>query len=302
MKKAVILIIIMFGFFLNSNVYAKYTSVQTCEVLSNWYDDIKVDSANIECSSISDDGVTLKFEATDLVTGVKRIEFYINNSIYKTFGYNEWYSKNKTEEIFVNIDDMPFYEEAYIRVTDFYGNTLESNKIIPNKSRIYDLQDLLKFRDVVNSGIDGFSEQTIYLLNDIDLSLVSSNQLGSWNSIGKDTAKFLGTFNGNNHQILNLYINCNSEYSGFFGYVDGNIQNLSLYGNILNSGNFVGGIVAFLNSGKVENCKNYVEIQVNNAQAVGGIAGFSNYYTEITNCSNYASTLGNSFIGGIARL
>ena len=147
--------------------------------------DKEVNLAKIESDNLSDSGANIKITANDFVSGIKKIDLYINNSIYKTFLYEEKFLKEKTEEIYVNIDNLPFYEEAYILVTDFYGNTLKSNIIMPNKSRIYDLQDFVKFRDVVNSGIDSFKNQGIYLLNPIDLSSICSSskrKLGSnWN-------------------------------------------------------------------------------------------------------------------------
>ena len=147
--------------------------------------DKEVNLAKIESDNLGDSGANIKITANDFVSGIKKIDLYINNSIYKTFLYEEKFLKEKIEEIYVNIDNLPFYEGAYILVTDFYGNTLKSNIIIPNKSRIYDLQDFVKFRDVVNSGENSFKNQGIYLLNHIDLSSICSSskrKLGSnWN-------------------------------------------------------------------------------------------------------------------------
>lgn len=198
--------------------------------------DKEVNFADLQIENLSDNGGTLIINAEDFVSGIQKIELYINNSLYKTYTYNEEFIKNKTEEIYVDIDNLPFYEEAYILVTDCYGNTLESSKMIPNKNRIYDLQDLVKFRTVINTGVTNFSGQGIYLLNDINLSSKCSNSKGSWTSIGTNGRNFSGVFEGNNHIISNLYINSNLAYSGLFRTVSGTIQNLNLNGTIENAG------------------------------------------------------------------
>lgn len=208
--------------------------------------DKEVNSASIESQNITDNGGTLIIKAEDFVSGIQKIELYINNSLYKTYTYSEEFIKNKTEDIYVDIDNLPFYEEAYILVTDYYGNTLESNKIIPNKNRIYDLQDLVKFRTIINTGVTNFSGQGIYLLNDINLSSVCSNSKGSWTPIGASGREFSGVFEGNNHTISNLYINSSSSYLGLFRTVSGTIQNLNLNGTIANAGRNSGAFVGSL--------------------------------------------------------
>lgn len=264
--------------------------------------DKEVNLAKIESDNLSDSGANIKITANDFVSGIKKIDLYINNSIYKTFLYEEKFLKEKIEEIYVNIDNLPFYEEAYILVTDFYGNTLKSNIIIPNKSRIYDLQDFVKFRDVVNSGIDSFKNQGIYLLNPIDLSSICSSSNGNWIPIGTSKGVFSGIFEGNNYQISNLYINSSSSYLGLFKTVNGVIQNLRLSGNILNAGGNSGGFAGALNSGaEIKNCRNYVKVN-GKADSTGGIAGIIHNLAKVSYCINYSNITGLNFTGGIVRI
>lgn len=208
--------------------------------------DKEVNYADLEIQNLNDNGGSLIINAEDFVSGIQKIELYINNSVYKSYAYNEEFIKNKTEEIYVDIDNLPFYEEAYIRVTDCYGNTLESSKIIPNKNRIYDLQDLVKFKTVINTGVTNFSGQGIYLLNDINLSNVCSISKGSWTPIGTNGRNFSGVFEGNNHTISNLYIDSSTSYSGLFRTVSGTIQNLNINGTIANAGGNSGAFVGSL--------------------------------------------------------
>ena len=211
--------------------------VEVSDMYSNittyiFYIDKEFNSIELSCTNITDEGGTLKIEATDVVTGVQKIELYINEELYKSYSYDELFVNSQTEELFINIDDLPFYEEAYVVATDFYGNSKISGKIIPNKNRIYDLQDLIKFQTVVNSEIDSFSDETVYLLNSLDLSSICSETLGNWETINEN---FLGTFDGENYTISNLYINTTTSYSGFFSILCGTVQNLNLSGKIISS-------------------------------------------------------------------
>ncbi|MBP3708620.1 MAG: Ig-like domain-containing protein, partial [Clostridia bacterium] len=104
---------------------------------------------------------------------------------------------------------------------------------------IYDVSDLVAFRDAVNAG-DNYSGKTVYLMEDIDLSSVCSSTLGNWTpiGIGKDsdgnTIKFSGTFDGRYHRIVNLYYKGNTYQNvGFFSSLPntGVIQNV-LFDNV----------------------------------------------------------------------
>ena len=209
--------------------------------VSDMYDNITIytffidqnfDSVEVICTEITDEGGTLQINATDLVSGVQKLELYIKDELYDTFIYDEWFVTEKTEIVNLDMDNLPFYEEIYVVATDFCDNTKTSESIMPNKNRIYDKEDLVKFQTVVNSDIDEFDNEIVYLLNDIDLSSVCSEELGNWEPINEN---FLGTFEGNNYTISNLYINTTSSYSGFFSTLSGTVQNLNLSGQIITS-------------------------------------------------------------------
>ena len=117
--------------------------------------------------------------------------------------------------------------------------------------RIYDLDDLVRFRNNVNNGVD-YDDCTVYLMEDIDMSEYknSSGKQESWVPIGygpkagtNEPQAFKGTFEGGGYIISNLKINItdfnsvendNDEYDtswavGFFGIIDdATIRNLML--------------------------------------------------------------------------
>lgn len=114
------------------------------------------------------------------------------------------------------------------------------------------LEDMKAFRDAVNEGVT-FEGRTVNLMNDINLQGSETNQ---WIPIGDrgrniDADKlFLGTFNGNNHNIAGLYINeSNYRMVGLFSDNFGTIENLNIVECNINStwndtamSGYVGGI------------------------------------------------------------
>ena len=94
---------------------------------------------------------------------------------------------------------------------------------------IYNIEDLVKFRDSVNAG-NGYAGKTVYVMEDIDMSTHCSEALGvSWEPIGATGTNFAGTFDGNYHTLSNLYYNSNvNDYVGLFAQNNGIIQNLIL--------------------------------------------------------------------------
>ena len=153
------------------------------------------------------------------------------------------------------------------------------------------------------------------LMNDLDLSAVCSETLGSW---AAPTRLYLGVFDGNGKTIKNLYINTPDEDSkGLFGQVYmGTIQNLTVTGSvtalesaagfigrgdvsIYNSVNYVNvtvtdrqgaGFIGYQSSSSViDGCINYGTISCTgtNTATIGGIVG--SYYGKIINCVNFGA-------------
>lgn len=159
-------------------------------------------------------------------------------------------------------------------------------------------QHLVELAEEVNHGTD-FHDEFFSLTNDIDLSDICGNSLGSWTPIGSITNYFDGTFLGNNHTISNLYINANSNntYYGLFGHVGegGAIYDLTINNGSIYSTFWSGGIAAS-NSGLISNCKN-INCNVDSWHYSGGICGAN--FNTITNCTNQAEVYSSLCSGGI---
>lgn len=151
----------------------------------------------------------------------------------------------------------------------------------------------------VNAGTN-YSGEYFTLTSDIRLNAddvpTAGDSLNSWTSIGNANAKkFQGTFDGDGHTISGLYINNAVQNQGLFGYVGrgGVVQNLVVAGRVTATGqNYVGGIVARLNGGTVQNCGFYGAVTAGTSYT-GGVVGSG----SATNCWYYRTDDGASVLG-----
>jgi hypothetical protein len=107
---------------------------------------------------------------------------------------------------------------------------------------------------------------------DIDASTTSGWDSGAgFSPIGNITTNFTGSYNGNGHNIDNLYINRSLEdYIGFFGYAaNSTISNLGL-----------------------------TNVNITAHDHVGGFAGENRYLATINNCFSSGTVSGNKYVGG----
>ena len=118
---------------------------------------------------------------------------------------------------------------------------------------------------------------------------------------------FAGNFNGESHELKNIYINRPESTVGLFGTIGGttnevNIQNIMISGNMI--GSTGGGIVGYVNMSSeaptenlitIENCINNVTIETTDTS--GGIVGNRSTGNEtrsliIANCTNNGTIKG----------
>ena len=167
-------------------------------------------------------------------------------------------------------------------------------------------EELKWFRDEVNCGRNNICAKIADNVEVIDMSTVchaadKSQNLEevSWEPIGNTTNRYMGTFDGNNKTITNLYINANQEYSGLFGYTFiSTIKNLTFVNaNVTNTNSFTGILVGYGYGGTYYNIMTSTSCEVNGGDGTGGIAGklAGNAY----NCVNYATVQGKEQVGGL---
>ena len=172
--------------------------------------------------------------------------------------------------------------------------------------KISTAEELKWFRDEVNRGRNNICAKIADNVEVIDMSTVchaadKSQNLEevSWEPIGNTTNRYMGTFDGNNKTITNLYINANQEYSGLFGYTFiSTIKNLTFVNaNVTNTNSFTGILVGYGYGGTYQNIMTSTSCEVNGGDVTGGIAGklAGNAY----NCVNYATVQGKEQVGGL---
>ena len=263
--------------------------------------------------------------------------FYLENTVTKEsskYGVTGLGTAKTAAEMkaAVEANEHPFKAQMLADMKSWDGvTTTEPAKDADGAYMIGTAAELAWFAQAVNEGQYALNA---VLTADIDLE----NE--PWTPIGNNTAAtttgevmYKGVFNGQGHVVKNLYINNADSKQGLFSYVGGTVKNLGVTGSITTTGKFVGGIVGYLSSGKVENC--YSAVTVSAAQNAGGIVGGGHANTTISycynagnvtttgarvggivscaamgfingptldNCCNIGSVSGTSFVGGIASI
>jgi formylglycine-generating enzyme required for sulfatase activity/subtilisin family serine protease len=113
-----------------------------------------------------------------------------------------------------------------------------------------------------------------------------------WFPIGKTTAPFTGSYNGQGHTIDGLYVNRpDSEDIGLFGFVSGaTISNLGVTNVNISGFQRVGGLIGLnINNSNVTNC--FTTGNITAVTNVGGLIG-RNYTSTVNKCYSSCTVLG----------
>lgn len=212
-----------------------------------------------------------------------------------------------------------------IEINSIKNEEIEIAKDGENEYKIQTIEDLVAFSINTNRGYD-YDGKTIKLANDLDFlddacykNPNDTEKFGDYNNDGKIEGikkevttgtgfkpigskyisgidlryDFKGIFDGNNHEIKNLYINNPGTINiGLFGINYGEIRNMVISGKIeakFNDTDYtykqIGGMTGY-NYGTIKNVKNQVEFAIENLNGyIGGIAG-QNSDGIIENCGN----------------
>ena len=110
-------------------------------------------------------------------------------------------------------------------------------------------------------------------------------------------------------QVTGKNINSDSTIGGIVGYIEnGKVENCNNNNEVKSEGNFIGGIAGISNSSDIVNCNNVSQININSGCYIGGtLGGFSGEQKVIENCTNSGYILvkgasiidGNAIAGGI---
>ena len=155
-------------------------------------------------------------------------------------------------------------------------------------------------------GMGGFLSSTFGLANNIDASATSNWNLGAgFTPIGNSSAGFIGTFNGNNYTISNLFINLPTASNvGLFGYTwRATIENVGLINANITGQNNVGALVGvnqYLSN--IDNSYATGSVSGNNGNNIGGLVGYNVNSSSIDNSYATGSVNGNTSVGGLVGM
>ncbi len=178
--------------------------------------------------------------------------------------------------------------------------TEEEQEEIPQSDTYYisSLNDLLDFRDDVNSGYN-YSGETVKLTSDI----IIPNGFNFGDSIGyTNDMAFRGTFDGDNHKISGFTKTGADSVALFSRVTNGTIKNLVIENvNVTCTGQRGAGLIARIENATIQNVSITGNSVVTGTKESGGMVGVSLGNNTITNCSNAASVNGTTTygVGGI---
>jgi hypothetical protein len=165
--------------------------------------------------------------------------------------------------------------------------------------------------DAIRDNLDSY----YLLMNDIDSTTPGYAELAGpganggmgWQPIGATPDVFSGAFDGQGHQIRDLYIDRPDENNvGLFGRVDGAIRDIGVVNASVTGHALVGGLVGS-NAGAVSRCYFRGDVAgAGTANGVGGLVGSSqgmlkgSYSTgSVTGNLDVGGLLGGQYMGGV---
>lgn len=187
-----------------------------------------------------------------------------------------------------------YTKDGFCRFCDSY------QPAVLNSNNIYEISNagqLFWFAAFVN-GDKNYTDEShkgasAVLTKDIDLK----------NRKWKPINDFSGTFDGQNHSILNFNLSCDKtsgsskDCRGLFILSSGTIKNFKLYGEMnigsVDSGyeDFIGSVVGKMTGGKVSNISSYVNISSGNVDLrhIGGVVGIAQDHSVIESCMYFGN-------------
>ena len=214
------------------------------------------------------------------------------------------FSKTGKQSVTVSFTSDGVTKKASYEVTvsePFAGKgTPEEPYLIQNKENLEMLANLLNHdRYPVYNTLCYQQTADIDLNNEVWTPIGCFYKEGTTDTFNSNNA-FNGIYDGNNHQIYNLYVKQTSNYSGLFGRINASakICNLAVTGSISGT-NCAGGIVGEMGYGAVVKACTFSGI-VNGTSLVGGITGKIQGGGTILNCySNAVVSVEGDSAGGI---
>ena len=293
------------------------SSVKYTRVLNPLDTDVKqIKSFEVECLyngikngddiSYYNDNGELVSEKTDYYWACYTIKFN-NDSLYKKENISVFVSING-EEKSANTKSLEIAKEERGKTlivdskykwngkdcsTSLTGDGTETKPYLINSP-----SDMAFFAKDVKEG-NNYLNKFVKLNCDLDMSNPNFTGIGDGDLVTNEKTteyvlnEFKGTFDGDNHNvevcIYKMYV------SGLFNASSGTIKNVSTSGIVYTQNRVAGGIVGYLNGGKVENVTNNATVlgkhYIDGKGHIGGVVGFLKK-GEVINSINNGSIFG----------
>ena len=211
------------------------------------------------------------------------------------------------------------------------GNTLDG---VEKPYEIWSIEDLVVFSNLTNgsgyklengepvkiSASDNFSGKKVILKQELnfksDLSYINSKRTDLFDNNTEEAKdlktlmtsgngfipikNYRGSFDGENNEIKNIFIENNGSAALFVGGSISEIKNLGISGSVTGSGLAVAGIFADGSVSIIDNCYNKAEI-IGNGTNTNWAAGIAvRTISKITNCYNTGNVTNKVYVSGQA--
>ena len=266
----------------------------------------------VAASDTSDEEIIITMKANyedDRVTLIRRRKMIGISDQSVVYEDTELSGESANAYAFIISPDEPLTSDVTeIMVSHTYGNkTLTTTKpitvldtemprVVKDKDEqtvyITSENDFLWFDNQISSNL--YPKMNAALEEDIEINDPSFRPVGQ-----KKSVLYAGEFNGNGHTItLNME---RTGTAGLFYDLDesATIRDLTIAGSVAGN-SYVGGIAAYLDGGKIEQCSNQANVK-GTGSCIGGIVGYVRKGgSQISNCQNNAAVSGASYVGGVA--
>ena len=198
------------------------------------------------------------------------------------------------------IEDLCAFSKSVSEGEDYDGDTIKLMTTLNFNSNLSysDIENTYKYDEIINAYIvDETSEKTLKEL------ITDENGIG-FIPIGMSAndveARFQGTFDGNNNEVKNIYVNTTNNAGLFGGTSHATIKNLGITGDITSTEGYAGGITGNGAWASFYNC--YNKANVKGKLITGGIIGHDGWAEAILeNCFNTGNIYSEeNTLGGIA--
>jgi len=168
----------------------------------------------------------------------------------------------------------------------------------PSRAIPVNQANILAFNRYANTA-DGLKKH-YRLTENISLAEPAQPTESNWTAIGTELSPFVGSFNGENHELLRLRMRASgSDYQGLFGHIGegATLENIRLIDVSVSGRSYVGGLVGLNYQGTVQNSYATGSVTASNNYA-GGLVG-NNFGGTVHNSYASGSVSGSSSVGGL---